>query len=217
MSISFFSRSIYKYHDMQQNICFLAALFFLVYACADPIQVVEETNEVGVTIKQYMLNTATQQKQGKYTEYDENGKLLEEANFRNDTLEGIRKLYFPDGQVQYEEHYQAGLYQGSYRAFFEDGQLQSEGKYEQNALQGEWLGYYTNGQLKERLQFKDNNENGPFTEWYENGKLKAEGAYLEGDNEHGLLQLYDEQGELERKMECDRGRCTTVWKRDTEE
>lgn len=63
----------------------------------------------------------------------------------------------------------------------------------------------------EEVMFADNEENGPFTEYHKNGSLKAEGNYLNGDNEHGLLKLYNEEGELVRKMQCDSGICQTTW------
>ena len=81
-------------------------------------------------------------------------------------------------------------------------------------MTGKWKKYYESGALFEEVTFSDNKENGPFIEYYENGNLKAEGEYLEGDNEHGLLSLYNEKGELERKMECQKGICKTIWKAD---
>jgi antitoxin component YwqK of YwqJK toxin-antitoxin module len=84
--------------------------------------------------------------------------------------------------------------------------------YKDGAMEGPWKRYYPSGQLMETVQFSNNEENGPFVEYYENGNLKAEGQYYHGDNEHGLLKLYAENGELIRKMECDSGRCRTIWK-----
>ena len=43
---------------------------------------------------------------------------------------------------------------------------------------------------------------------------KAEGTYIDGDNEQGELKLYDEQGELEKIMQCERGICHTTWKKE---
>lgn len=58
----------------------------------------------------------------------------------------------------------------------------------------------------------NNEENGPFTEYHENGQKAWEGTFLNGDNEYGLLQQYDEAGTLIKKMNCDSlGVCTTIW------
>ena len=84
-------------------------------------------------------------------------------------------------------------------------------------MTGKWKGYYDNGALKEEVIFVNNQENGPFIEYYPNGKLKAEGTYLEGDYEQGELKLYNESGELIRRMNCEKGVCKTVWKAEGEE
>ena len=52
---------------------------------------------------------------------------------------------------------------------------------------------------------------------YKNGKTKATGTYLEGDNEHGELKLFDENGELTKKMNCNRGACRTTWTKEANE
>ena len=77
-----------------------------------------------------------------------------------------------------------------------------------------WIRYYKNGQKKEEVTFENNEENGPFVEYNENGSLAAKGSYLNGDFEHGLLEIYDGQGVLVRKMNCDKGICNTTWKAD---
>ena len=82
-------------------------------------------------------------------------------------------------------------------------------------MQGIWKKYYESGKLMESVTMRDNEENGPFVEYWENGNLKAEGAYLDGDNEDGELKLYDEHGELEKTMQCERGMCYTTWKKET--
>ena len=51
-------------------------------------------------------------------------------------------------------------------------------------------------------------------EYFRNGNLEAEGTYRNGDNEHGLLKLYNEEGELIKTMNCEDGVCRTVWKKD---
>ncbi len=186
----------------------------LILAACSGLKTMEEKNDAGILTKRYTINKKTQQKEGNYMEYDNEGKLIEEAIFEADILNGTRKLFYESGDIQYVETYVNGKYHGLFQAFHANGQVQLEGKYEDNQMQGEWVGYYDNGQVKERVQFKDNNENGAFIEYYETGKLKAKGTYLDGDNEDGELLMYDEHGELQRKMDCDRGRCSTIWKRE---
>ena len=61
-----------------------------------------------------------------------------------------------------------------------------------------------------------NEENGPFKEYHLNGNLKAVGNYLNGPNEDGNLKVYDENGDLEREMECTAGICHSIFSRDSE-
>ena len=110
-----------------------------------------------------------------------------------------------------------GQFTGEYRLYHDNGELKQKGTYRNNAMTGPWETYYDNGQLKERVQFEGNMENGPFIEYHRNGKLAAEGAYKEGDYEHGELKIYNENGELIRSMLCDNGRCQTTWSAEEEQ
>ena len=143
------------------------------------------------------------------------GTVIEEAQFVKDTLNGKRILYYENGKPHIVENYSMGNFSGLYQAYYESGALEISGEYSKGAMNGEWIRNYENGQQMERVLFKNNQENGPFTEWHKNGKLKAKGQYLDGDKEHGELLLYDISGELEKKMNCDRGICRTTWQRDS--
>lgn len=188
-------------------------LVFTVFGCKSKVEQVENVDSYGYT-ERYQRSKADFARQGLYQKFDEQGRLMEEANYQNDTLNGLRVLYYETGDTQIVETYRQGIFEGPYRLFYESGQLNLTGRYEANEMTGDWYRYYENGQLMERVRFESNTENGPFIEYYENGNLKAEGAYLDGDNEHGLLKLYDEAGELKRKMNCEKGICRTFWKRE---
>jgi antitoxin component YwqK of YwqJK toxin-antitoxin module len=70
----------------------------------------------------------------------------------------------------------------------------------------------------EEVTFINNMENGPFKEYYKNGQIKWEGNYKDGDNEYGLIQEFNEQGQLIKKMNCGRYKgeyiCQTIWTMD---
>ena len=153
-------------------------------------------------------------KNGLLRAYSDTGVLIEEATYDNDTLHGKRVLYYPEGGKHIVEQYVKGKFHGQYFTFFPDGKIYVEGEYMENAMSGIWKTYYTSGQLKEEVTFKDNLENGPFKEYHENGKFKAKGNYKDGDKEEGLLLLYDITGSLIRKMECSKGICHTIWKKE---
>ena len=197
-----------------EKLVFILFLTFTTLGCKKSIEVVEIKNATGQIVEKYERRVADNMRQGKYESFDENGNLMESAFFQNDTLHGKRTIYFENGNPQYIEQYVNGQFDDAYSAFYQSGQLKLEGKYSNGAMNGEWKGYHENGQLKELVLFSNNEENGPFVEYHPNGKLAAEGTYLNGDNEHGELKLYDENGELYRTMNCDKGLCRTSWLRE---
>lgn len=176
-------------------------------------EIVEATDANGY-LEKFSRNKTTYAKDGLYTKFDPQGKKLEEATFRNDTLHGHRILYDEKGDTQIVELYQMGAFEGPYKAYYPNGQLELKGNYEYNSMYGEWKRYYETGELMEVVTFQDNEENGPFFEYHKNGNLQAEGFYRNGDKEHGLLKLYYEDGELKRTMNCENGVCHTIWKSD---
>ena len=155
-------------------------------------------------------------RQGSYQRVNPQGVIVEEAFFSNDTLHRQRVLYYPNGDTLTVEHYQNGSFEGPFRQYYENGTLQLQGQFAESKAAGEWRQYYDSGELMEIVTFQDNLENGPFVEYYRNGNLKAEGAYLNGDNEQGPLNLYDENGTLIRKMNCEEGICRTIWSSESE-
>jgi len=186
--------------------------FVIILTSCGKLETVEVKNEAGAIVESYTRNKKDFAKEGVYKAYDDDGRLIEEAFYKNDTLNGIRKIFFENGNVEAEEIYVNGVFDGVYKGFYNSGKPELEGNYVKNEMVGTWKRFYPTGQLMEEVTFSKNNENGPFVEYYENGKLKAEGNYKDGDNEEGELKLYDEMGVLERKMECTAGRCITTWR-----
>lgn len=199
-----------------QKVLLFPFILFVVGCTTDviskkPLAVVDKMNDLGYR-EVFQQEKGSGMKQGKYQKYASDGVLIEEAFFVSDTLDGARILYYPSGDTLLIETYRMGSFHGVFKAFYESGGLELVGAYVDNAMAGEWRKYYKSGNLMEVVTFADNEENGPFTEYYENGNLKASGNYLNGDREHGLLFLYDEEGVLIRKMDCDQGLCKTIWK-----
>lgn len=193
-----------------KNLTIYLFLFLAVAACKSNLEKVEMMDEDGYKIE-YTRAKKTFAKEGLLKKYYKEGGVFEEANYSNDVLNGERKMYYPNGKVQIVETYKEGSFDGPYKVYYDNGQVQLEGDYLNNNMEGSWTGYYNTGELKEKVTFKGSEENGPFIEYYKNGNLKAEGNYLEGDNEDGLLKMYDEAGTLTKKMDCKKGICRTIW------
>jgi len=200
-----------------KNIIWLFVLGIHLTACSSKNKTIEVKNDAGVVIERYVQDITTNQKEGKSELFDDNGQLLETAFYKNGQLDGERILYHANGTIQAIEPYQNGVFKGDFQAFYENKQIELTGKYVNGTMNGEWKRYYDSGELMEIVTFVENEENGPFVEYYKNGKTKATGAYLGGDNEHGELQLFDENGELTKKMNCNRGVCQTSWTKEANE
>ncbi len=189
------------------------SLLAVVSGCAPALETERQYDESGQLVAEFSRDRRTGKRQGPYRFFYSDGQVMEEGWYEQDSLHGIRRLYYESGQLQAEEQLVRGRYEGPWRSWYPSGQLEMEGQYRHNQMSGIWKKYYESGQLMEEVTFARNLENGPFREFWPNGKLKAEGFYKEGDYEHGLLKLYDEQGRLVRKMDCKRGICRTIWTR----
>ena len=188
---------------------FLAAALLLL-ACSDTTEV-EVLGEDGTLVERYTIRKADSTRHGPATAYDQDGVLMEESVYVDGELEGLRKRYYPDGTLQAEETLVAGKLQGPYRSYYPNGQVEVESQYVDHSIEGMLTAYYRDGAKKEEVTMASSMAVGPFTEWHPNGELKAEGQYVRGGKEQGELLLYDERGELERKMDCDVGLCRTTW------
>jgi|APTNR8051073442_1049403.scaffolds.fasta_scaffold00482_16 antitoxin component YwqK of YwqJK toxin-antitoxin module len=174
------------------------------------LEVVETTDEYGYK-ERIQRRKDNKMRQGLYAKISPEGRLVEEAYYEADSLEGLRIIYYASGDTQIVETYRRGVFSGPYREYHENGKLLQEGKYVNNTMEGVWKTYYPDGQLAEEVTFRDNDENGPFRQYYPNGKLQTEGTFKDGDFEHGELKLYDESGAHIRTMDCDSGKCRTTW------
>ncbi len=190
-------------------------LFLLgIFACSPKTKMVEVKDDAGNVIERYMTDVEKEVKEGKSEIFSSTGQLLETAFYKNGQLHGQRVLFHENGTTQAIEQYENGQFAATFKAFYDNEQLELEGKYVSGKMDGEWKRYYDSGELMEIVTFVENEENGPFVEYYRNGNKKATGTYLAGDNEHGELQLFDEQGGLIKKMNCNKGICRTSWTKE---
>lgn len=188
-------------------------LMILLLSCSDQ-ETIEREMSSGLKEK-YTISAETNKKTGAYRLYYSDGAIFEESQYENDTLHGPRKLYYEDGGIEILENYEKGIIEGPYKMYYPSGQVKVEGTYNKGVMDSTWTAYYPSGAIKEKVNYEDNFEQGPFIEYYESGNLKAKGQYLRGDNEDGILYLYDSTGTEKRVMECDSGICRTIWTPDS--
>jgi len=187
----------------------LITVSLLIVGCAD--KTIVTNYDSGEKMEEYQY-AGDSLKNGWYKRFSKGGILLEEALYVEGRLDGKRKVFSSEGQLEVEEIYKLDKLEGELKTYYPNGKVKLAAIYTDNVMGGIVKGYYESGALKEEVTFVDNIENGPFKEFHENGKPKWEGNYRDGSNEFGLLQKYNEAGELIRKMMCDdRAICTTTW------
>lgn len=207
----------HRYQTMINKLIYINVLILLCWSCSNQsLSEVKITDEDGNVLELYFMDLETQQKEGEHKSFYSSGKLSSQANYVRDSLDGERRWYYESGQVEAVETFAMGTYEGPYISYFENGVLRQKGQYMDNKANGIWSLYYESGKLKETVTFENNVENGPFEEFNEAGVLTAKGEYLNGDNEHGLLEIFNDEGTLTRKMQCDKGICHTIWSIDGE-
>jgi antitoxin component YwqK of YwqJK toxin-antitoxin module len=199
---------------------FAILLATTLFSCKGKYDLIEKHNENGILTESYHLDKETGYIEGVYYKYFPNGKIEQQSDYKNNKLEGNRILFYENGDTLIIETYKNAQYEGPYKSYYSGNILESEGQYVDGMMDGEWKFYHDNKQIKEIVQFKANEENGPFVEYHKNGNLKAKGSYrtteknIDGNREDGKLELYNEDGVLFKKMDCELGTCVTTWKRE---
>jgi antitoxin component YwqK of YwqJK toxin-antitoxin module len=201
---------------MKLNLAYIFSIFVL-FSCGKRLNEIERKNEAGQVIEKFYLNKDSL-KFGTYTSYDEEGRLFEKSQYKKDELDGLRTIFFANGEVEIQENYKDGVMDGDYKSFYDNGNVNLVATYTEGKMQGLVKRYYSSGELMEEVTFVDNEENGPFKEYHKNGKVKWEGQYKDGDNEYGTIKMYDESGELIKRMECGKYKgeyiCQTAWTKE---
>lgn len=185
----------------------------------EPVVDLEEriTYEGDSTIRiVYQVDKNSDLQHGRYRSYNAvTNQLQVERTYQRGKIEGLEKFYFPSGEIESTLNYKNGVQDGPFYYYYKNGQLKQEGKFATGKIIGVLKSYYSDGQLMEEVTHVDGVTEGPFKEYNPNGTLKGEGAYTsKGDDEdleHGIIQLYDENGVLERRMACNYGTCCTMW------
>lgn len=199
---------------MSKCLTLLACFLFIFSSCGKRVDVIEVKDENGNIKEKYYLDKDSL-KFGTYTSYDEKGNIFEESHFKNGVLNGERIIFFPSGEKEIVENYENGIFNGPYSTFYNNGQLNLVANYIEGDMEGLVKRYYDTGELMEEVSFVNSEENGPFKEYYKNGTVKWIGEYENGDNEIGIIQSFNEEGELIKKMNCGKYlgdyMCQTIW------
>ncbi len=205
------SSNLLKLTSLQQFLLFILVTSIALISCSS--DTIEERDDQGKLVAHYDVRDDV--KHGKYIGYHTDGSVFEECTYVHGEVHGIRSLYYEGNKkLQTAETYDNGVMDGLFEEYHINGKVALTGLYVDDAMEGVWKKYNESGQLLEEVSFTDSEENGPFKEYHINGQLAAEGGYLNGDNEHGPLKIYNELGELLKEMDCDNGICKTTWSKE---
>lgn len=80
------------------------------------------------------------------TSYYQNGKVLQTETYKDDLLEGKKTMYAPNGNIVSEYTYAKGKRNGYFTEYDNKGEKSLTGKYTDNKPRGVWK-YYTDGKL----------------------------------------------------------------------
>lgn len=163
-------------------------------------------------------------KEGTHLKIRGDGTVEYIEQYKNDLLEGPRRIYNARGPIAEEIWYSAGMKNGNYIRWYPSAYKQEEGRYlndkrdgvltwyydngnkiaaiynyENGVLEGEVTAYHNNGKISEKGLYKNNVKTGDWKEYYEDGILKAEGKYI-NDEKDGAWKLYDEKGKLKETI-----------------
>ena len=182
------------------------------------------------------------QKDGCWTSYAADGKLLRIENFNKGQHEGIAIEIDPRGYLLSETYYVNNLIEGTAKRFFYGTNPASQIDYVHGKITGKKKIYYENsaGKIMEESEYKDDIKNGPSNFYTMKGDPIAEYTYvnnmLQGvqrsyypekkimseqnfvDNlENGTYKEYYENGKLKSEGSYVKGQLNGVWKDYDEE
>ena len=196
---------------MKKSIYLFYSCCLLWFSCREATETIEVKDERGKVVERFEILKKSKLRHGLYERFYSTDTLAEVQHYDHEQPIGEHILYYENGKMQQLTTLNPkGEFEGICKSFFETGTLQSEGKYSHNAMNGEWKFYFPSGELKEVVNFVDNTENGAFTEYFQNGKIAAKGTY-KNEKEEGSLELFNEDGSLKRRMNCESGICKTVF------
>jgi antitoxin component YwqK of YwqJK toxin-antitoxin module len=191
----------------------LIAVFFasFLFSCKKADKTFYDTGE----LHELIGVNSNGERHGSYKRYDIDGSLQEEASYVEGKQQGLKKIYTDEGILESTSTYKDGVMEGPYQVFFPSGKLKIDAAYRNNAINGIFKKFYENGGLKEVVTFVDGEENGSFEEYHPNGQIEWKGTYRKGDHEYGLLERFDDKGQLLKKMMFDSTFIgKTIWKKE---
>jgi antitoxin component YwqK of YwqJK toxin-antitoxin module len=124
--------------------------------------------------KSFEGNYLKNKRDGKGLEYDENGGIVWDGEYKEGLYSGYGKLL--NNNKLYTGNWIQGKKNGNF--IIEYNQVKAEGKYIDDLKNGIWTVLYSNGKKMSETEYtNDEIVNGSYTEWYDNGQIKESKIY----------------------------------------
>lgn len=128
-----------------------------------------------------------------YHPYTEEKRLMEVAEYRNDTLHGERVTYSEGGIIQSRVHYRQGKPNGISEMYYDNGQISERAIVKDGVYEGEFVSFYkdsANGPQK-KCMYVHGKLNGPYTGYYPNGgSVMMTGTYVNDSLQGEYIYYY---------------------------
>lgn len=109
---------------------------------------------------EFEIETIGENRNGKYTNYYEDGTISETGCYKNDEYDGCRKKYYKNGNLEHEYNYKNGKKHGICKDFHYNGKIREIFPYKNGKLNGKVQRFYSNGQLNYEYNYKNGLRNG---------------------------------------------------------
>lgn len=131
---------------------------------------------------------------GTFKEFFPNGNLKREARYLGGKMNGLFRTYYENGQIEQEAVYEAGEIDGLYRSYYEDGKPHQEKEYDHGQLNGVYKAFDEFGVPFFEITYRNNIQDGTDKIYDQKGVLQYLDTY-----KSGILinrKTYDEYGML---------------------
>lgn len=141
--------------------------------------------------EEYTLND-DKEKDGFFRIY-ENEKLIYDAEYKENKINGIIRKYDYYGNLSKYEFYKNGIKEGTSIKFREPGLIESILTFKKDTLNGKCWEFYPNGFIKYLYHYKDGFNIGSNYDFYPNGFL-AKYKYFDYEGKLAFYREYDKNG-----------------------
>lgn len=156
-------------------------------------------------------------KHGLFLLVDRSGNLLREENYSNDSLDGLRRVFYVGGKPKMEEFFKMGKLEGKRTLFYSSSVKQEEGYFKNGVRDGISRWYYEDGSLNTESNYEKGQLIGSQITYYRakapgsNGRnINSKVVYAANEMQGEYLE-YFEDGKIKLKGIYDKGLMTGIW------